>query len=192
MTARLTEEKLDEILSRDFTSSFRRGYVKVKGTTMPKRFEELQDEIYNWDVRDEDIWICSFPKTVSYTPYWSHLMSFWQHRNQENLLFLKYEDMNKDLPSVIKRVANFLQKPLSEEQVQILYKHLSFENMKKNPAVNYEMVISINRKYKLTQSEGKFMRSGKVGDYKANMSPEIIKAFDEWSEQNLKDTDFSF
>nr|CAH7721408.1 unnamed protein product [Callosobruchus chinensis] len=129
---------------------------------------------------------------LSYTPYWSHLLSFWQHRNQENILFLKYEDMNKDLPTVIKKVANFLQKPLSEEQVQILCNHLSFENMKKNPAVNYEMVISINRKYKLTQSEGKFMRSGKVGDYKANMSPEIIKTFDEWSEQNLKDTDFSF
>ncbi|CAH1999715.1 unnamed protein product [Acanthoscelides obtectus] len=63
MTARLTEEQLDEILQRDFTSSFRRGYVKVKGFTMPKRFEELQDEIHNWDVRNEDIWICSFPKT---------------------------------------------------------------------------------------------------------------------------------
>ncbi|CAH1999714.1 unnamed protein product [Acanthoscelides obtectus] len=327
MTARLTEEQLDEILQRDFTSSFRRGYVKVKGFTMPKRFEELQDEIHNWDVRNEDIWICSFPKTgttwtqemiwmivnnldfdggqvnlgirspflevsalydfrqlkkdipdfevppflddslkfvkdrckigpqcikshlpwdllprelqasikspkiiyvtrnpkdtcisyfnhsrlmegyrgdfndfcelflaekLTYTPYWSHLLSFWQRRNQKNILFLKYEDMNKDLPAVIREVADFLEKPLSDEQVSILADHLSFENMKKNPAVNYEMVISINKKFKLTESDGKFMRSGKVGDYKANMSPEMIKIFDEWSEENLKDNDFSF
>lgn len=100
--------------------------------------------------------------------------------------------MIQDLPSVIKEVADFLEKSLTVEQIKILTNHLSFDNMKNNPAVNYEMVVDLNKKFKLIETEGSFMRSGKVGDYKAKMSPEIVRRFDEWIEKNIKNTDFSF
>lgn len=29
--------------------------------------------------------------------YWNHVLPFWQRRNESNILFLKYEDMNRNL-----------------------------------------------------------------------------------------------
>lgn len=130
---------------------------------------------------------------MSFAPYWDHVLKFWERRNQPNILFLKYEDMIQDLPSIIKQVANFLERPLSPDQVSLLANHLSFESMKANPAVNYDMVVSLNRKYKLTvDEEGSFMRSGKVGGYKTKMTEEVTKKFDDWTDLHTRDTDFSF
>lgn len=55
--------ELDEILKKYFTSKFRSGYAAVKGVTMPERFAEMQEEIYNLQVNEDDVWVCSFPKT---------------------------------------------------------------------------------------------------------------------------------
>ena len=46
--------------------------------------------------------------------------------------------MKQDLPSIIKKTAAFLQKPISDQDVINLADHLSFKNMKKNKAVNKE------------------------------------------------------
>lgn len=55
--------RLEAILEKYFTNSFRKGHVNVDGVTMPLRFKEMQKEIHEWDVSEEDVWICSFPKT---------------------------------------------------------------------------------------------------------------------------------
>ncbi|XP_049956268.1 luciferin sulfotransferase-like isoform X1 [Schistocerca serialis cubense] len=126
--------------------------------------------------------------SVCFSPFWSHILSFWDRRNEPNILFLKYEDMKKDLPSVIRKTAKFLGKELNDSQIDVLTNHLSFQNMKNNPSVNYEAVVEINRTYNLIAADGEFMRSGTVGEWKAKMSPELIDKFDKWKEENLKDT----
>lgn len=95
------------------------------------------------------------------------------------------------MTSVIKETASFLNKELTPEQVELLRKHLSFESMKNNPAVNYEDVIEINRKYKLIQTEGNFMRSGQVGEWKQKMTPEWVEKFDKWSKNKLQGTELT-
>lgn len=57
------ENKLDLILEKKFTNSFRKGYLKVDGITMPLRYEDFQSEIENFIVYDDDVWIFSFPKS---------------------------------------------------------------------------------------------------------------------------------
>ncbi|XP_077289157.1 luciferin sulfotransferase-like isoform X3 [Arctopsyche grandis] len=128
---------------------------------------------------------------VGYAPFWAHVLGFWKRRDQENILFLRYEDMKADLPSVIRRVASFLGKPCSEEQLLKLADHLSFENMKKNPAVNYEPVCEMNKKLGLINAEGSFMRSGTVGGYKTYLTQEQIGEIDKWTEKCLEGTGFS-
>jgi estrone sulfotransferase len=64
--------------------------------------------------------------------------------------------------------------------------------MKNNPAVNYEAVMDINRKFQLTSEDGHFMRSGQVDNYKEAMSPEIILQFDLWMQENLAGSTLSF
>lgn len=62
----------------------------------------------------------------------------------------------QDLPSSVRRVASFLDKPVTEEQVARLCDHLSFDNFKKNQAVNYENL----RELGLLREGYSFMRKG--------------------------------
>jgi len=114
------------------------------------------------------------------SPFWTHLKEFWELRNRKDLLFLKYEDMKADLPSVIRQTADFLGKEISEPQVSSLEEHLSFENMKNNPAVNQvELIANLQKIHKRGHST-QFIRKGKVGSWKDELGPEMNAKLDEW------------
>ncbi|PNF21435.1 Sulfotransferase family cytosolic 1B member 1 [Cryptotermes secundus] len=130
--------------------------------------------------------------SLCFAPFWPHVLNFWKRRDEPNILFLKYEDLKKDLPAVIRKTAAFLGKDLNEEQVDLLAEHLSFARMKSNPAVNYEAAIEINRRFNLTTADGHFMRSGQVGNYKEVMGPELIAEFDRWTQENLAKSELTF
>ncbi|KAF2892847.1 hypothetical protein ILUMI_13326 [Ignelater luminosus] len=127
---------------------------------------------------------------VMYGSYWKHILGYWEKRNSLNILFIKYEEMKANLPEVIKKVAKFLEKELEEEQIELLTKHLSFESMKNNRAVNVESFVEKLRERNLCVEDGAFMRSGVVGKYKEELSPETIKKFDEWIKKNVVGTSF--
>lgn len=88
----------------------------------------------------------------------------------------------------------FLDKPLTEEQVSALEDHLSFNSMKKNPALNLEPILAMMDKppQKENNSDETFIRKGKVGDWKNYMSEELSAKFDKFTEDNLKGTNLAF
>ncbi|XP_058803922.1 luciferin sulfotransferase-like [Phymastichus coffea] len=314
------DDDLNRLLKEKFTSEFRTGYINVDGVCLPEYYAEFADAIENMQVYDDDIWVCSFPKTgttwtqemvwciannldfegakivlserfpfldhsplfdyrtiiprtpglellpeltansvehinklarprfikthlpfnllprqirtaekqpkivyvarnakdtcISYFhhckllegyrgdflefcslflggklcfgPFWNHVLAYWSERQRDNFLFIKYEDMKHDLRAVIKRVADFLGKSLAPCEIDILKRHLSFESMKANPAVNYEEVVELNKKYKLIETDGQFMRSGQLNQWKGTMSDDVIAKFDSWTAKNLK------
>ena len=47
--------------------------------------------------------------------YWHHLASWWEQRNNPDVLLLCYEDMLADLPDTVRRVAAFMDIPLDDE-----------------------------------------------------------------------------
>lgn len=101
--------------------------------------------------------------------------------------------MKHDLPSVVRRTATFLNKELSDTQVDKLCDHLSFQNMKTNRAVNLEAILekSFGVSY-LESTDLRFIRKGEIGDWKNYMSDDLSRRFDEWAEQHLKGTELSF
>ncbi|XP_055693934.1 luciferin sulfotransferase-like [Lutzomyia longipalpis] len=124
---------------------------------------------------------------VIYAPYHTHIVDFWNMRNEENILFITYEEMKKNHPEVIRRVAEFLEKPLTDEQITNLADHLKFDNMTKNASVNFEEELNYIQKVikKKKENDYNFIRKGKVGSYHDEMTPELIAKFDTWIEERM-------
>lgn len=112
--------------------------------------------------------------------YWENLLYFWNRRHEERILFIKYEEMIADLPTVIKKVAKFLNKPIPREKEEELTKWLHFDSMKSNSALNHENLYN----------KTGFIRVGKIGEHKKEMSPEMIEKFDKWIYESIKGTDY--
>jgi len=100
----------------------------------------------------------------------------------------------QDLKGAIRQVAAFLDKRLTEEQVAALEDHLSFNSMKKNPALNLEPILAMMEKPRSaeTNPDETFIRKGTVGDWKNYMSDELSAKFDKFTEDNLRGTDLVF
>lgn len=128
---------------------------------------------------------------VNYCPQYKHVISFWEKRSSHNILFLTYEEMKKDIRSVIEKVAKFLGKTLQETDIDGLIKYTSFEQMKKNPAVNKENPIK-----HFTENGGKilapFIREGKSKNYGNMMSEEEIEEFETLMKKWFEETGVDF
>lgn len=101
--------------------------------------------------------------------------------------------MKRDLRGTIDRTAKFLGKTIEEADVERLSQHLSFRNMKENPAVNLEPIMrqSFGDEY-LDGTDLRFIRRGEVGDWRNYMTDDMSQKFDKWTEQNLKGTGLNF
>lgn len=95
-----------------------------------------------------------------WTPYWEHLKEGWKMRNEDNVMFLFYEDMNKNLRPHIESVSAFLGKSYTSEQLDKLEDHLKIDNFRKNKSVNYDVMKKLGI---VLKTEEGFVRNGKTG-----------------------------
>jgi len=116
--------------------------------------------------------------------FWNdHVLGWWKHRDDPNVLFLKYEDLQKDLLSHIRMIAEFLNKPLSDELINRIAEQCSFSGMTKNEA-----------SYKFTEKKdsGSLLRKGVVGDWKNYLTPEQNEKFEKEVLEKLKGSGLEF
>lgn len=81
------------------------------------------------------------------SPYHGHVKDFWFLQNEENVLFITYEEMKSDLMAVLKRTAAFLGKSYSDEELRQLEDHLTFDAMKANKSVNFSKLLGYIKIY---------------------------------------------
>ncbi|XP_011706861.1 PREDICTED: sulfotransferase family cytosolic 1B member 1-like [Wasmannia auropunctata] len=120
-----------------------------------------------------------------YSPYWEHVKEAWAMKHRENMMFLFYEDLIKDLPGNIRKITAFFDKSYSDEQIAKLVEHLKIENFRKNPMVNQLSSPNVIK-------PEMFIRQGMTGSWKEMFTPEIEEKFNKWITDNLKDTDLIF
>ncbi|KAI8510447.1 sulfotransferase 1 [Branchiostoma belcheri] len=118
--------------------------------------------------------------TVPFGDYCDHLLGWWQMRDDPHFLFLKYEDMKKDLLSAVKKIVAFLEVDLDESTVKDIAEASTFNNMK--PDLDSSSMAERRN----------IARKGIIGDWKNTFSSEESAAFDAWYEKKLTGTGLAF
>ena len=85
-------------------------------------------------------------------------------------------------------MCNFLNKKLTDEQIEKLVDHVKVDNFSKNKSVNLTTEIESG----LINEGHSFVRKGKTGDWKNHFSPELNRRIDEWIDSNLAASDLKF
>ena len=109
------------------------------------------------------------------------LLDWWQEKDNPNVLFVMYENMIKDLPTEVGRVAAFLGKTLSDDAKANLCEYVSFNSMRENPNNNLFGQPDV-MDYEISH----FMRKGQVGDWKNYFSKEQSDYVDRMYEERVK------
>ncbi|NXL38890.1 ST6B1 Sulfotransferase, partial [Glaucidium brasilianum] len=114
--------------------------------------------------------------------WFDHFLSWEEHANDKNILFLFYEDMKKDLPKIVKEISLFLGLNVSDNDIQDICRQSSFSEMKsdteKNDPSHTVCALTSNRKL--------IFRKGAVGDWKNHFTPKQNRRFEEIFNEKMK------
>ncbi|XP_072027774.1 sulfotransferase 1A1-like [Amphiura filiformis] len=127
--------------------------------------------------------------------WYEHTLSWWQKKNEPNVLFLKYEDMKKDLRKSVKQIANFLDCKMSEDAITLTVRHCSFESMKQNRNANpdyLEFFAGDSEDDKPIEPNASFVRKGTVGDWKNYFTVSQNEAFGADYKTKMEGTELNF
>ncbi|KAK3245586.1 hypothetical protein CYMTET_44848 [Cymbomonas tetramitiformis] len=124
--------------------------------------------------------------------YWEHLLSWWPHRHDSNVLWLFYEDMLEDLEGTVRKVAKFIDCGTKDDAIiEEAVKRSSFKFMSENSHKFDEHVSKRLRNPAMglppdAGSTGSKVRQGSKGSGKVKL-PEDIQAalYAKWAPVSL-------
>ncbi|KAL3638442.1 hypothetical protein CASFOL_017813 [Castilleja foliolosa] len=118
-------------------------------------------------------------------PFWDHMVEYYSAGQKEpnKVLFLKYEELRKDVVSSLKKVAKFIGVPFTEEEekkgvIEEIGKLCSMKNLKRlnvNKEGNWNGVVA----------NSSFFRKGEVGDWKNHLTDSMAKKVEMILEEKL-------
>ncbi|GAU96536.1 hypothetical protein RvY_07966-2 [Ramazzottius varieornatus] len=96
---------------------------------------------------------------VTYGPFFDHTASYWSRRNDRNIFCTSFEELSLDFLGVIRRLAKFLGKDLTEDQLRTTMYECAFDQMKNNDTVN-KAAVGARGYFDFNKSP--FIRAGKT------------------------------
>jgi hypothetical protein len=78
---------LGDVLLKKFTNCFRSGYIKSRGYILPESYKKCGQRVEELEVRDDDLWVVSFPKTGKFSPSNVHSVETCLQRNIAHILY---------------------------------------------------------------------------------------------------------
>lgn len=116
----------------------------------------------------------SFTRGFPFGKWSDHLYSYWQVRNRENVLFMTYEEMKKDLPATVTRIAEFLKIDLSSDEHAEVVRKSGFGYMKQiQDKFETGMILPWSK------PEGAIIRRGATGKSDELLTAEQQKRIDD-------------
>ncbi|XP_006868454.1 PREDICTED: sulfotransferase family cytosolic 2B member 1 [Chrysochloris asiatica] len=111
---------------------------------------------------------------VQFGSWFDHIKGWIRMQGKENFLFITYEELHQDLLGSVKRVSEFLGRPLDSEALSSVVAHSAFGAMKANTMSNYTLLPP----NLLDNRQGAFLRKGVCGDWKNYFTVAQSETFD--------------
>ncbi|XP_048139512.1 cytosolic sulfotransferase 15-like [Rhodamnia argentea] len=112
---------------------------------------------------------------IMFGPFWDHITGYWKEslERPRKVLFLKYEDLKEDIVGQLKKVAEFVGLPFTEEEeeggvIEDIAKMCSFKTLKG---------LEVNKSGKLLNTimeKRSHFRKGEVGDWVNHLTPSMV------------------
>jgi len=119
--------------------------------------------------------------------YWDHLKSWWDRRDDPQVLFLAYEHMSGNLRGTIQTIAAFMEIALDDELLAITERHASLAFMQQHKDRFDDKLMrdrSVTACGLTADSESSKVSEGKVGASQHKMSPALMAELDSlWQEK---------
>ncbi|XP_078581946.1 sulfotransferase 1B1-like [Branchiostoma floridae x Branchiostoma japonicum] len=112
--------------------------------------------------------------------FYDHALGWWQMRDDPHFLFLKYEDMKKDLSGAVRKVKEFLDISLDGVTTESIVESCTFASLTSAWADSGNQTKSL------------IARKGVVGDWKNSFSESQSKAYDAKYRERLEGTGLQF
>ena len=122
------------------------------------------------------------------TPMKLILKRFYLNSDASNILFLKFEDMKKNLRDTVEKVSEFIGYKLDSNTIDSVVRCSSFEYMRDNPATNFSKNSLFARKDGCVP----FIRKGVIGDWKNHFSSSQTQRMDEKYRIKMANSDLLF
>ena len=126
--------------------------------------------------------------------YWTHLNSWWQRRDDPDVIFMAYEHMKDDLTVAIQKVASLMAIDMDDELLAITEEHASLTFMQKHKDRFDDKLIrerSIEVAGLSAGSDSSKVRTGQTGEYRQQLGADVAGELDEiWHEQITKELGF--
>jgi aryl sulfotransferase len=108
--------------------------------------------------------------------YFKFVASMWPHRHDPDVLWLRYEDLHRDLAGEARRIADFLGWPVDEADIDRVLPLVGFEHMQAN-----ERGAILGSVKTVWREDKQFFREGGVGKNRAHLNADqerrIIERF---------------
>ncbi|KAF4367309.1 hypothetical protein F8388_025727 [Cannabis sativa] len=124
--------------------------------------------------------------------YWDHVLGFWKASldRPEKVLFLKYEDLKEKSVCQLKRVAEFIGLPFSQEEESEGVVEQIMDMCSLNKLKNLD--VNKHGEFKPKLHNKLFFRKGQIGDWINHLTPSMAERVNQIVAEKLSDSGLSF
>jgi hypothetical protein len=127
-------------------------------------------------------WLDLFVSQDSFNGSWAeHLDCGWRARDRNNVLFLTYEEMKRDRPEAVQRIAELMGVDLTAEELDSVNQRSSYEYMKSHG----HQFDTVGLSPPWANSRGTMVRRGKAGGSNELLTPEQQRRIDDYWRSEL-------